>query len=136
MIKTAALSVIAAALVINSSQAATGGMIAADAADRMEFWRYLATQSGLLVALLITLWFYRRDFLRQVKEKDGEVEIRKQEVLTLSSALRDSTAALRESAVATTRQTDATHRLAKIADSLDRRLSFLAPGSPRRQEGN
>lgn len=88
---------------------------AAASPDSYEFWRYVATQSGLLVALLVVLWSYKRTLV-------GELNSTKAERDRLAAILDRSSDALTQTAVAGARQTDATHRLSRTVESLERSL--------------
>lgn len=56
-----------------------------------EFIRWVATQGGLLVALLMTGWSYRRDLTRVIEE---EREKERQRTAALMATLEKSTIAL------------------------------------------
>ena len=87
-----------------------------------EFWRWLATQGGLTVALLALGWSYRRDLRRWADERARLAEERASERNELRVALERSAQAMQEHAVAVARNTDSTHRLANAVEKLDGRL--------------
>lgn len=80
----------------------------------------LLAQAGAVGILAVVLFFYRRDFMRK---NDAEVQ-RTAEVVKV---LEESTEAVTKSAVATARQTDATHRLARAVETIERRQAGLPP---------
>lgn len=69
--------------------------------------RYAITQGGLLAVVLVLLWSYRRDAMRQLSEKDERLAV-------MTELVRLSTAAL-------TRSADASERMARAVENLDRR---------------
>lgn len=82
----------------------------------------LLAQAGAIGVLAVVLFFYRRDFMMK---NDAEVR-RTTEVIEV---LKASNEAVTEGAVATARQTDATHRLARAVENIERRQAGLPPSS-------
>jgi hypothetical protein len=70
-VRVVALSALAILLVISvrlaSAQPSTGPEGA-----QLDFWKWALTQGGLLVALLVVLWTYRRDSLSVLKAARSE----------------------------------------------------------------
>lgn len=107
----------------------------------------MIAQLGAIGLLAMTWVFYRRDFWRKIDETKAEAERRLQEQKNeyerqlrveaeRASDLRDlveqcrettdkTNAAITAAAVTTARQTDATHRLARSAEKLERQLTVL-----------
>lgn len=77
-------------------------------------------QGGAIGILAVVLFFYRRDFL-------GLSERRKEDAQRLEELLERSNQCITDSAVATARQTDATHRLARTVETMERRQAGLPP---------
>jgi hypothetical protein len=80
----------------------------------------LLAQAGAVGILAVVLFFYRRDFMRR---NDAEV----QRTTDIADVLKASTEAITDGAVATARQTDATHRLARAVENIERREAGLPP---------
>lgn len=95
-----------------------------------EFFKWAVTQGGLTIALIVVSLGYRRDFMRKLEDKDRSLaEEREGRAVAEKQAKEDrerfekiieqNTAAITNAAVAMARQTDATHRLARVAEKLD-----------------
>jgi hypothetical protein len=97
--------------------------------DSLDYTREIAKQGTLGLLCLAVLWSYRRDFFRKLEDKDREIAERKEERDKLEEVLGHSTTAITNSAVATARQTDATHRLARTVENLERRQAGLPPSA-------
>lgn len=72
-----------------------------------ELMRYAITQGGLLFVVLVLLWSYRRDNLGALKEREDQIKV-------MADMVSQSTAALTKSA-------DASDRMARAVESLERR---------------
>lgn len=88
-------------------------------------------QLGAIGMLAVVLFFYRRDFLKKIDgnagEKDQQLRDRKEEKEQLADLVEKNTAALTNTAVTMARQTDATHRLARTVENIERRQAGLPP---------
>lgn len=89
--------------------------------DTLDYVREIAKQGTLGLLCVVILWSYRRDFFRKLEDKDRELRDRKDEREQLVDVLEKSTAANTHAAIATSRQTDATHRLARTVEKLEAR---------------
>ena len=69
--------------------------------------RYAITQGGLLAVVLVLLWTYRRDLMRQLSEKDDRLKV-------MTELVQGATTAL-------TRSADACDRMARAVENLERR---------------
>lgn len=69
--------------------------------------RYAITQGGLLAVVIVLLWNYRRDAMRQLSSKDEQLAV-------MIELVKLSTTAL-------TRSSDACDRMARAAENLERR---------------
>lgn len=88
--------------------------------DTIDAAREIAKQGILGLLVVAILWSYRRDFFRKLDEA-------KAEKAQLQEVIEKSTEAITNSAVATARQTDATHRLARTVENVERRQAGLPP---------
>ena len=82
----------------------------------------LLAQAGAIGILAVVLFFYRRDFM-----KKNEAEVQRSDQIV--EVLEKSTDALVQSAVATSEQTGATHRLARAVENIERRQAGLPPSA-------
>lgn len=91
----------------------------------------LLAQAGAIGILAVVLFFYRRDFFkkneREREELEEKLRARAEEKELLADLVEKSTTCITNSAVATSRQTDATHRLARTVENLERRQAGLPP---------
>lgn len=127
-----------------SGQTDPGGILPLP--DEMQAAQLIA-QLGAIGLLALTWVFYRRDFFRKLDDQKAEGDRQRQDqadeftrrlaveaevredLRILVEQLRDTndknTTALTAGAIATARQTDATHRLSRSAEKLERRLEVL-----------
>lgn len=82
----------------------------------VELLKWGVTQGGLTISLLIVLWSYKRTLDAQTKEE-------REDKLQVAAVLKESSAALISSAVETKRHTDATHRLARSVEHLEKKFT-------------
>ena len=75
----------------------------------------IIAQAGAIGVLSVVLFFYRRDFMRKVEQERAANE-------QLADLLEKSNECIRNSSVAMARQTDATHRLARTVEHLERAI--------------
>lgn|SRR3990167_5132055 len=75
-----------------------------------DFWRWAIIQGGLLVALLIVLWSYRKDLV-------GALVGEREQLAIMIELVRSSTAANEKSAAASEATEKALHRLARALDT-------------------
>lgn len=91
--------------------AATGMLMAfaVDAAspESTDLMRYAITQGGLLAVVLVLLWSYRKDTLSVLHEQEDRLKV-------LTDLVTQSTGALMKSA-------DASERMARAVENLNRR---------------
>lgn len=77
-------------------------------------------QTGAIGILAVVLFFYRRDFFTQ-REREQEEKRR------LIDVLEKNTECITQSNVAIARQTDATHRLARAVENIERQQAGMRP---------
>jgi hypothetical protein len=91
----------------------------------------MLAQGGAIGILAVVLFFYRRDFFRKNEREREELEERLRERTEdreeLVSLIDKSNTCITNSTVATARQTDATHRLARTVENIERRAAGLPP---------
>lgn len=80
-----------------------------------DFWRWAIIQGGLLVALLIVLWSYRKDLV-------GALAAERERATVLIELVRSSTAANEKSAAASEATEKAVHRLARALETMEKRI--------------
>jgi hypothetical protein len=68
--------------------------------------RYAITQGGLLAVVLVLLWTYRRDLMRQMSDKNDRIAV-------MTDIVQAATTAL-------TRYADACDRMARAVENLER----------------
>jgi hypothetical protein len=93
----------------------------------------LLAQQGAIGILAVVLFFYRRDFLKKNERVQEELEEklreRTEEKEQLADLIDKSNTCITQSAVAMARQTDATHRLARTVENIERRAAGLPPSA-------
>jgi hypothetical protein len=124
--KRATLRTISVAVLIFIA-ASAGTSLAAEPApassfEVMDYVREVAKHGTLGILLLAVLWQYRRDFFARILEKDGALASIRAERDDLKAVLALNTKAITDAAIAMARQTDATHRLARTVEHLDRKF--------------
>ena len=80
-----------------------------------DFWRWAIIQGGLLVALLIVLWSYRKDLV-------GALSAERERSTVLIELVKSSTAANAKSAAASEATEKAVHRLARALETMEKRI--------------
>lgn len=73
----------------------------------------IIAQAGAIGILAVVLFFYRRDFMLKVERE-------REEKLKLSELIEHANECFTESAVAMTKQTEATHRLSRAVENIER----------------
>jgi len=93
----------------------------------------MLVQLGALGVLIVVLFFYRRDFFtkneKEREELERQLRERKEEKEQLAELVEKSNSVITNSAVTTARQTDATHRLARAVENIERRQAGLPPSA-------
>lgn len=95
---------------------------AATGLDPMSIVTEVAKHGTLGILLLAVLWQYRRDFFARILEKDQELADMKAERADMKAIIAQSSKAITDGAIAMARQTDATHRLSRTVEHLDRKF--------------
>lgn len=75
-----------------------------------EFWKWALTQGGVIVALLVIVWSYRRDFVRIINHERDKVD-------TLLKLVGESNSTMANSTAQHAATEKALHRLAKSIES-------------------
>lgn len=87
-----------------------------------EFVKWLATQGGITSVLILVLWFYRRDFSRNIQQAKAEADLQREEKLNLKEIIKENATASQAVAMAIAQNTHATDMLSKSIENLsDRR---------------
>ncbi len=75
--------------------------------DDFSLLKYAITQGGLVLVVIVLLWSYRRDFTRVLTEQQDRLSV-------MTNIVQVSTAAL-------TRSADASERMARAVENMERR---------------
>lgn len=98
-----------------------------------ELFRWSVTQGGLTLALVLVLFFYRRDFFRKLEQseetqraalaaKQAEIELMREEKQNLKELIKENAASATAVAMAVSQNTHATDMLSQSIKALaDRR---------------
>jgi hypothetical protein len=100
---------------VASAAASQGSLSTPSTPIEQEFWRWAIIQGGLLVALLIVLWSYRKDLV-------GVLASERERSSVLIELVKNSTAANEKSAAASEATEKAVQRLARALEMMEKRL--------------
>lgn len=89
----------------------------------IEAMKYGIAQGGLTLVCIVLILVLYREFVRKVEDKDARYKAELARSDRLEEVLDRSSAAITNSAVSTARQTDATHRLARTVEQIEKRLA-------------
>jgi len=106
--------VLITALAANSALAQTPVTDGLPSNTQVDLAKWAMTQGGLLIALVVVLWSYRRDFFRKSDQLSGEN-------LDLRYLLKENAATATATALAIAQNTNATNNLANVIQAMDRR---------------
>lgn len=103
---------------IGSAFAQTAGPPLPGGAIEPDFWRWAIIQGGLLLALVIVLWSYRKDLI-------GVIVVDAERAAMLIDLIKSSTAANEKSAGASLANEKAIDRLIRALEDMEKRIEGL-----------